>query len=880
MNVQEFRQKFPQYDNMGDLDLAKSLHSKYYSNMDFKEFSDKFLGKREEISKKGLLSGFQRITDIYMEEVEAGQKAMERMIDKPKGKIVLQGLLGALQYGFAPLTAIGKGAFREPLETTERALGIPEPIVKTTGEMAEMIPGFLPYGKLVRTAIKGIPSLTIGKEVEEVGPGIIKSLEKVTGKAPPAKPIKPPLKYPVEPTPELAAELTAEGKLTKSIIQEGIQQQVANATEEVLKVSPPQEAKRIGQKIIDLIFSDQMDWKELPSILEKYNITAQEFALRLKDTYSAAGRSLARLSVVGRRVQKLFADNPKAYSFFNDVAKTLPEPTAFDKTMNFLYGLESTRRAFLVTQWATAMRNTLSQTAMVNIGAIDESLQGAIRATVGGEGNILRQIGEGLDTVIALQSRMSKAGRGRLNEILMSENAHIARIKLLSAPVHEVNMGGKIANFLNTPNRLQEHFFRKISFESKLMQLLERTGLDYKKIDPNKIPAGMLEEAAEHGLTMTFAAMPKSRAGQRLVRAWAGNPLMTALLNPFPRFNFGNALPFITNFSPISFMKALNPRIVADLATGNPDEFARIASKAVIGTSMLGMAVYHRMKSDGTDKYYQIQIGNRYWDTRSYAPLITPYLLVAEAMIRPEKLNAGDWAQVAVGLNRIAGTGLVATDLIRSKKMETAAQVIGRLTGEYLGSFSVPAKTFQDIYGGLVPEAGTYRETRERLLTGPIMRNIPGLAQILPEAESPVTTKKIEPPLEVGPVKVPVSIFRQATGLSATTKNQLQKEVDRLAIDVSRVYPKTGVPEADRMLSKYMAPVLERVTPALLENSQYQKLTRPMQRLALAELFRQARKRSRVELAEKNPRLFMQIKYEGFKEDIQEILESRGVIKP
>jgi hypothetical protein len=39
MNLEEFRQKYPQYDNVNDDQLATALHKKYYSSMDFGEFA-------------------------------------------------------------------------------------------------------------------------------------------------------------------------------------------------------------------------------------------------------------------------------------------------------------------------------------------------------------------------------------------------------------------------------------------------------------------------------------------------------------------------------------------------------------------------------------------------------------------------------------------------------------------------------------------------------------------------------------------------------------------------------------------------------------------------------------------------------------------------
>ena len=39
MNIREIREKYPQYDNVSDKELAEKLHQKYYKDMDFAEFS-------------------------------------------------------------------------------------------------------------------------------------------------------------------------------------------------------------------------------------------------------------------------------------------------------------------------------------------------------------------------------------------------------------------------------------------------------------------------------------------------------------------------------------------------------------------------------------------------------------------------------------------------------------------------------------------------------------------------------------------------------------------------------------------------------------------------------------------------------------------------
>jgi hypothetical protein len=42
MNIQQFRQQYPQYNDISDMDLAKKLHAKNYSDMSFDDFANRF----------------------------------------------------------------------------------------------------------------------------------------------------------------------------------------------------------------------------------------------------------------------------------------------------------------------------------------------------------------------------------------------------------------------------------------------------------------------------------------------------------------------------------------------------------------------------------------------------------------------------------------------------------------------------------------------------------------------------------------------------------------------------------------------------------------------------------------------------------------------
>jgi len=821
------------------------------------------LGKKEE-NVEDILGpaqknyGFERIKDIYLEEEASGRAAMSEFYEKPTGKTALTGALGALRWATSPLTAVARGAFREPAELVSKALGAPDFVTQLVGEAAEQTAYMLPYGVAVREAIKGGEVLRKTQELTKVG----KQAGLTTSKK--ARDIaKEALEFPSQPSKELSEELVgAAQSVSKPVVKESIQQEVANVASKIVSQMPPDDKKRVGQKIIDFVAKGDVNWEELPQILKKYDMTSEEFAIRLKDSYTHAGRTLQRLSYVARQVKKELKDNPEAQKFLDTFIKEMPEDTLYDKIFNKIYGLERTRRGLLVSQLATTMRNIATQGARVTIGSLDDAFRGAIRSTVGGEGNFLKQTSEGLDNFVSFMHRFNGKSRKRLEELLSSENATLARMKMNVAPLHEVTLSSKFSKLVNIPNRAQEFFFRKIAFESKLTQLLRKSGVNLDDIDPSKIPSGVFEEAADYALEMTFATMPKGRVGD-FIRTWSNQPVLTALLNPFPRFAFGNALPYLANFSPISFLRAMNPKVIAKLASGNPDEFAKHASRATLGILQLQTASWLRNSQYRGEKWYEIKNGDKYYDVRSYAPILSPYMLIAEAMSHPEKLKAADWAQAAIGLNRIAGTGLVLTDVLRTQDIESAQKLFSGMAGQYLGSFTVPFRTFQDMYASVHPESAIIRDTKGHELTGPAIRNIPVVSEMLPEQVSPI---KVESP------KAEYPLTRQLTGLSKGTKTLMEREVDDLNILPTRIYPRTGSPEADRAISKRMGPIIETLAPNVINNPNYKRMDEPRKRIVLGKIFAQARQRARLQVIREDPKLAREIKIESLSKDMQEIL--------
>ena len=116
MNIQEFRKKYPQYQDMSDQDLANGLYKKYYSDMDRMEFDKRFLGVQTQ-PQPGLLEQMGRgaVKQLPLAGMMFGG-AGGAMLGAPAGGI------GALPGGVAGGT-LGAGMGQAARRLIERQMG-------------------------------------------------------------------------------------------------------------------------------------------------------------------------------------------------------------------------------------------------------------------------------------------------------------------------------------------------------------------------------------------------------------------------------------------------------------------------------------------------------------------------------------------------------------------------------------------------------------------------------------------------------------------------------------------------------------------------------------------------------------------------------------
>lgn len=129
---------------------------------------------------KESVSPLKRVPEIYLDEVEEGMALMN-------SKGILPKALGALQYGFAPITAGVKGLVGEPVYKSARGVGIGETPARFIADLAEgtaylAAPGRYAVSLLARRMAPGAKSLfKLSKEFKLGEKSIQKQLELFKG---------------------------------------------------------------------------------------------------------------------------------------------------------------------------------------------------------------------------------------------------------------------------------------------------------------------------------------------------------------------------------------------------------------------------------------------------------------------------------------------------------------------------------------------------------------------------------------------------------------------------------------------------------------------------------------------------------------------------
>lgn len=618
----------------------------------------------------------------------------------------------------------------------------------------------------------------------------------------------------------------------------------------ILKGQMGGDKRRLFQQIADLIDNHEIMTADIKPMLDKLNISPEQFASDWRETISGSGRDLYQLSRVAKELKKSFKNNPEAEKIMEDIAKQGPD-NWWAITKDYWNKISRVWRASLISQLATGVRNLGSQVIRGGVDTVDYALQGFAK------GDVKEVPYRIFDDMNALFHSFTK---GPQRDFFMKalDAYPIERARMLSTSIHEVGALNKYTQALGIMYRGPEILQRKMAGQVQLARELSAIGKDFHTATLEDITQPMMERVAQKTLELTFAETPKSGFTKSLMTVWKEVPMLQ-LINPFPRFLFGNALKYLYEFSPLGATRLLSNGATRAIAGGN----AQILSRATIGTGLIAMGAALRASQFAGEKWYQLKIGDHTYDTRPYAPF-SSYLLIGEALVNPDNLHIADGALAIAGLNRLAGTGLVFIDWLQEGTTgKTAIQQLKQFGGQFAGGFTVPFRTAKDIIAGVSPKEDVIRSTKEDLLTGPARANIPGLSQTLPPVYSPY---------EPGEIKTEHPALRQFTGFAPRVVGPLETEVSRLKLDYRQIYPSTGIPEADRIITKNMGEFISQ-SPFPLDDPSYTESPEPMKRLMMREYFKQMRQAAKMQLYNEDPDLYQKVYEKGMDPDIMELMQ-------
>jgi len=603
--------------------------------------------------------------------------------------------------------------------------------------------------------------------------------------------------------------LDEQKQVIQKIIQEGI----------VDKERPyiADETQRAMYNIADTITKYPDYGKE---ILTKYNITPEELSSEILKAGSVHGKGLNQFSQWARAMKKAFPDDPVIQETLGSVGKLEPL-TTWDKVKNVYRAVDDKRRMLMVTQIATAARNAASQGARYGADILDSGIQGVFK-TVGGVPK-KEAFAQFMGDWTAILNRMSPKQRANLEGVLSKYPE--TKAEMLSAPIHDITLGGKLSNALMYLNRTQEYFYRKMIFDSRITAWGKTIGKDPYKTN---IPQHILEKASKDSMEMTFSANQEKGFGKGVMDAYKAIPMLTTI-HPYPRF-WTNAVKFLWDFNPTGYLSAASR---ARFFSKDPNAVYQAASRATLGTLMLGAGLEMRNSEYAGEKWYEINVGkDRYIDARPFAPFST-YLFLGEAISHPEKLSGKDWAEGMLSISRIAGTGLTLIDLIRTDSIDSTKKLLKNFAGQYLSGFTVPLQTVKDFIG-----EDKVLNTQESPLLGPAASKIPFVGEAMLNEQPSLTRGEI--------LRREDPRLRQLTGLTIKTKTPVEKEIDKVGLQ--RIYPQTGDATLDRLITEQTGWKVGQFGNEFIKSARYKNADAETKKYMLKEIISLAKQDSKQKI--------------------------------
>jgi hypothetical protein len=460
---------------------------------------------------------------------------------------------------------------------------------------------------------------------------------------------------------------------------------------------------------------------ELIDMLNKYNISFEDYLLTVVGSGSEAGRVLQKLSQIKRM-------RPANEMIAMQEAATKEAAGAFRKT---IMRVENIRRGGLVSQVATAARNLQSggiRAPLEGLGNVmDTALYNLTEEGVGAAAKSLGSFNNWKDSFRHMKYMFGPETRLDVEDytdFILGQPELAAQYDLMFNNLNEIQKltgrgeGGVIdktlsvvedaVDVLNTPNRWQEFLIRRGAFLGELERLTKREyGIDLiDTINDGKIRDllndassvrpkdarsfnDIVADATNRALDVTYAKQPDIPVFRSTSQFIVRNGLTVVL--PFPRFMFnsmellgqyagGASIPLARKLASVVTRGRFGagkltakdrqrisrnvvgmggaPLILMDEPDKENENVLDYAADFLMSMSVVGAAYQYRTSEDAPSDYKLLKTGdNTVMDTTPQFP-VRQFMYLGEAMKRAKEGTFIDWFNAKEFTETFAGTNI------------------------------------------------------------------------------------------------------------------------------------------------------------------------------------------------------------------------------
>ena len=394
------------------------------------------------------------------------------------------------------------------------------------------------------------------------------------------------------------------------------------------------------------------------------------------------------------------------------------------------------------------------------------------------------------------------------------------------------------------------------------------------EIDFTKLTKEEIEEAADFALEVTFANNPKSEVARNALNAFKDLAPVTTMVAPYARFMFYNSPRWIFNHSPAGLARLVGGKNLDELLTkGDTKRTAKILSEAITGTLAITAAMVHLEGDAAGDKTQEFKTGRGgAVSTTALAP-VSLYLTIAKSIKDPDSVKPKEWLELVTSIRSTRGTPLEVLSSLELGDMDRVKESIKRMAGNYLGMFTVPFRMAKDVASVFDPEEMVRRDTSQRPLLGPSIANIPIISKGLPIAskitEGGATTPDTHP------------MVSQLTGIAVDFRPEIETALLQAGLNPGKIYPKTGLAEADNYLASEMGFLADQFGRQFLQSELYTgEKTKAGKAIYLKSAFKWMKLAAKQKMQVDNPQLYIRAGIEANLDELEkDFLEQSGALE-